>query len=154
MKVLLKRIYNCNKYCVGHLYVDGQYICDTIEDTDRMLEQSMSNELISKIKVPHRTAIPTGTYKLTINIRSPKFSKYKYYMLFCQGKVPRLLNVPGFDGVLCHRGVDENSSSGCIIVGYNKVKGKVVNSQEAYEKLYNILKTAKDKIEIEIIRKF
>jgi hypothetical protein len=23
MKVLLKRIYNCSTYCIGHIYVDG-----------------------------------------------------------------------------------------------------------------------------------
>lgn len=154
MKILLKRIYNCTKYCIGHLYVDDQYICDTIEDQDRMLDSSMSTDLIYKIKVPRQTAIPTGKYKVTLNVRSPKFSKYKYYMLFCHGKVPRILNVPGFDGILIHRGVDEKSSAGCIIVGYNKVKGKVVNSQEAFEKLYNILKTSKDTIELEIVRKF
>lgn len=154
MKVQVKRIFNCSKYCIGQLYVDGNYICDTIEDTDRLLDQSLDIKNIYKAKVPGRTAIPTGTYKLTVNIRSPKFSKYKYYMLFCHGKVPRLLSVPGFDGILIHRGVDQNSSNGCIIVGYNKVKGKVENSQEAFEKLYNILKSAKDLIEIEITRKF
>ena len=59
--------------------------------------------------------------------------------------MPRVLNVPGYDGILIHRGVDEKNSAGCLIVGYNKIKGKVTNSQEAFEKLYNILKTANNK---------
>lgn len=155
MKVLVKRTYNCDRYCIGHLYVDGQYICDTIEDTDRGLDQSMSTEQISKIKVRNNTAIPTGKYDLTINVVSPKFQRYKYYMLYCQGKLPRILNVPYYDGILIHQGVDWRSTSGCIIVGYNKVKGKVVDSQDAFEKLYELLKKAKvnrEKIEIEIVK--
>lgn len=51
MKVLLKRIYNCSTYCIGHIYVDGTYICDTIEDTDRGLDKSWPLSKIVKTKV-------------------------------------------------------------------------------------------------------
>jgi len=53
--------------------------------------------------------------------------------------VPRLLNIPGFDGVLMHVGTDENSSSGCIIVGKNKIVGKVLESKDTFIKLYKKL---------------
>ena len=157
MLVNVKRIFNNNNYCISHIYVDGEYICDGIEDTDRMLDQSMSISEIMKIKVPRKTAIPTGKYRLTLNIVSPKFQKYKYYMFFCSAKMPRVLEVPGYEGILIHKGVDQNSSAGCLIVGYNKIKGKVINSQEAFEKLYEILNTANkkgEKIEIEYIRTY
>ena len=78
-------------------------------------------------------------------------------MFFCGAKLPRVLEVPGYEGILIHKGVDENSTAGCLIVGYNKVKGKVINSQEAFEKLYEILKVAKnkgEKIEIEYTRTY
>lgn len=145
MKVIVKRIFNCPTYCISHIYVDDKYICDGIEDMDRMLDQNMEVKQILKIKVPNKTAIPIGKYKLTLNIESPTFKKYKYYTDFCKAKLPRVLNVPGWDGILIHRGVDEKNSAGCLIVGYNKIKGKVINSQEAFEKLYNILKTANNK---------
>ena len=75
-------------------------------------------------------------------------------MKYCRGKMPRILSVPGFDGILIHRGKDQGSSSGCLIVGYNKVKGKVVESQAAFEKLYEILASAKDNITITITRTY
>lgn len=154
MNIELKRIYNCNTYCIGHLYIDGKYICDTIEDTDRGLHQEMSKEEILKIKVPSKTAIPVGQYRVTINVVSPKFSQKAYYANFCKGRLPRLLNVPGFEGILMHKGSTERSSAGCLIVGYNTVKGCVTNSQEAFEKLYKILRSSKDVIKIEISRTY
>lgn len=154
MKVLLKRSYNCSTYCIGHLYIDGAYICDTIEDVDRGLSQTMPNTEIKKIKVYAQTAIPTGCYQVTLDVTSPKFSLKPYYAKFCKGKVPRLLNVPGFDGILIHIGSTEKSSAGCIIVGYNTIKGRVTNSQEAFEKLYKILRSSKDVIKIEISRTY
>ena len=161
MKLILERTYNCKTYCIGHLYYITEdenqikkYICDTIEDVDRGLDESMSLEEIKKIKVYAKTAIPTGKYQISINIVSPKFSLKPYYKKFCNGKVPRLLNVKGYDGILMHKGINQNSSAGCLIVGYNKIKGQVVQSQAAFEKLYKLLKTAKQGIQIEIIRKF
>lgn len=154
MLVLVKRIFNCSKYCISHIYVDGVYVCDGIEDTDRMLDSSMSETYIYKKKVPAQTAIPIGKYKLTLNIISPKFSKKQYYMDVCKGRVPRVLAVKGFDGILIHVGNTEKDSAGCLIVGYNKVKGKVLYSKQAFEKLYAILKQSKDDIDIEYIRTY
>lgn len=154
MKLLLKRIAKKEKYTIGKLYLDGTYVCDTIEDKDRGLNSNMKTSEILKKKIKTQTAIPTGTYQLTINVVSPKFSKKSFYIKNANGgRVPRLLNVPGFDGILIHSGVNENSSAGCLIVGYNKVVGKVINSQEAFIKLYGLLKKAKvgEKITIEII---
>lgn len=138
------------QYQVGHLYVDGIYICDTIEDIDRGLTQSMPLSQIQAIKVKNRTAIPRGKYRVLMNRVSPKFSAKAYYWQFCRGKVPYLVNVPGFEGILIHRGTNQNSTSGCIIVGLNTVVGRVTSSQACFEKLYKKLLTATDPIWIEI----
>ena len=143
--IVLKRIYKGKDYTIGHIYIDGEYVCDTIEDTDRGLTDQMSEQEIAKIKVANQTAIPTGIYKLTLDVVSPRFIKKPYYYSFCKGKLPRLLKVKGFDGILIHKGNTQKDSSGCIIVGYNKVKGKVINSQEAFEKLYKRLEQSKHK---------
>ena len=157
MKVLVKRIYTCPTYTIGHLYTDGKYICDTIEDTDRMLDQSMDETDILNKKVKGRTAIPTGRYKITMHVQSPKFSKYAYYKTICKGYLPRLEYVKGFSGVLIHVGNTHTDTDGCLLVGYNKIKGAVTDSRKAFEKLYNILKIADDigqNIWLDIVRTY
>ncbi len=122
-------------YTISHIYVNGEYVCDSVEDYDRGLYQGMTDKEIAKIKVRKQTAIPVGTYDLTMNVISPKFSQMEYYKKYCKGRMPRLQKVPGFEGILIHRGSSANSSAGCIIVGYNTVKGKVTSSQKAWELL-------------------
>lgn len=117
------------------MYINGVWFCDIVEDTDRGLDQSMSLAEIKKRKVYRQTAIPTGTYELTMNVISPKFSQMPYYKKFCGGRMPRLLNVKAYDGILIHCGVNANSSAGCIIVGLNTIKGCVTSSRATWEKL-------------------
>lgn len=145
MKLTLDRIYKGPSYTIGKLYIDDKYFCDTLEDTDRGLTDIMPLAEILKIKKPSETAIPSGTYNITLDVVSPRFSTKTFYQQVCNGKLPRLLNVKGFDGVLIHSGNTEKDSSGCILVGQNKVKGKVINSQETFKKLYKILKDYWDK---------
>lgn len=142
MKLLLKRTFNNGRYTIGHLYADGEYVCDTIEDVDRDLTDSMTYDQIKAKKVYSKTAIPRGTYDVAMNIISWKFANKQYYKVYCKGRMPRLRNVKGFEGILIHRGTTEKDSAGCIIVGYNKVKGQVVNSTQAFEKLYRMMDNA------------
>lgn len=141
MKLELKRIFKGPQYTIGKLYVDGQYICDTLEDTDRGLKQSDPLATIQKNKKYGQTAIPTGVYRITLDMVSPKF-KDRSWAKFCNGKLPRLLEVPGYNGVLIHVGNKPSDTLGCILVGYNKIKGQVVNSTQAFKKLYDILNKA------------
>ena len=157
MKVELVRIYNCPTYCIGRIYVDGEYVCDCVEDTDRGLDQSWPLSEIKKKKIKSMTAIPTGTYEMTMNIQSPKFSQYEYYYRLCKGYLPRILGIKGFEGVLFHCGSSAQSSAGCIIVGYNTIKGKVTDSRKAFEKLmkhFNAAKVLEDEITLKITRKY
>lgn len=151
MKILVDRKYKMKTYTISNVYVDGVKICDAIEDTDRGLTQDMSISSIQSHKIYGQTAIPSGTYKVTLNVISPKYSKVPFYIQVCKGKVPRLLDVPGYDGVLIHTGNTEKDSLGCIIIGYNTQKGMVTQSREAFKKLYSILSQAKDDIFITIL---
>ena len=154
MKLMLDRKYKKDTYTIGRLYCDGQFICNTVEDKDRGISDKDSLDKIKKVKVYAKTAIPTGTYKITLDVVSPKFSQKAYYKSFCKGKLPRLLNVKGFDGILIHKGSNADSSAGCIIVGMNTVVGGVTNSQYYFEKLYKMMLDAKNRgesIEIEIV---
>lgn len=145
MKVTVRRIAKKPKYTIGRVYIDDVYICDSIEDKDRALTQTTKLQDIKKVKVQNETAIPTGTYKLTMKVQSPRFSRKEFYKKYCNGYLPRILNVPGFDGILLHCGATQNSTSGCIILGYNKIVGRVVDSEKAFKTVYETLKTASDK---------
>ena len=156
MKLKLVRTYKNDRYTIGHLYINGKFFCDTLEDTDRGLDNSMSLKQIQSIKVKSKTAIPTGVYNITLRVVSPRLSKKSAYK-FCGGKVPRLVNVKGYDGVLIHIGNTEQDTDGCILVGENKAKGKVINSTDTFKRLYAILKQASDNnedITLDIQRKY
>jgi len=127
MKLMLIRMYLGPRYTIGKLYVDGAYFCDTMED------------VVRDVKIMHQTAIPYGTYKIILNYSN----RFKRVM-------PRLLNVPGFDGILIHSGNTHQDTSGCLIVGDNKEVGRVINSKLRYNILFNLLCVQKD-ISIEIL---
>lgn len=139
MNITLNRIAKKSKYTIGKLYIDGEYFCDTIEDTDRGLTQTMTDAQIKSKKVYGQTAIPTGTYRVIISY-SNKFKR----------QMPLLLNVPGFLGIRIHSGNTEKDTEGCLIVGKNKVVGKVIESKDTCNKLFSILCEANKKEAIKI----
>ena len=139
MNIILNRIAKKAKYTIGKLYINDKYFCDTLEDTDRGLTQSMTEQQIGSKKVYGETAIPTGTYRMIISY-SNKFKK----------QMPLLLNVPGFAGIRIHSGNTEKDSLGCILVGKNKAVGKVLESRDTYSKLFSILQEANKKETIKI----
>ena len=127
MELLLKRIARRNGYTIGKLYVNDKYVCDTIEDQDRFF--------YGKPKMKRETAIPCGRYEITQNVFSNRFGNKTFYKNLCGGYLPRLLNVPQFNGVLIHCGNSSADTEGCLLVGLNKVVGKVVDSQKTFIKL-------------------
>ena len=153
MELRLNRRYKGPKYTIGNLYIDDIYFCDTLEDIDRGITSSTSLEDISRKKVYGQTAIPTGTYKVNLNVVSPKFKDRSWAKPY-GGKVPRLMNVPGFEGVLIHPGNTYSDTSGCILVGKNTVVGKVMESTITFNGLMKKLLEAKAKgesIQINIV---
>lgn len=126
MELILKRIALKPQYTIGKLYIDGVYICDTLEDQVRDLNKNGRFDNGEK-KVYGETAIPYGTYEITMKVKSPKFAQKSAYA-WCGGYLPRLLNVPEFEGVLLHAGNTAEDSHGCLLVGENKAVGKVLNS--------------------------
>lgn len=154
MVLKIDRKYKKLGYTIGNLYIDGKWFCNTCEDTDRGLHQTMPTEEIKAKKIYGMTAIPTGRYICRMDIVSPKYSVVKWYKENFQGRMPRLENVKGFEGILIHPGNDALDSYGCILVGVNKQKGKVLESRATFLKLWKILDAAykrKETIYLEIM---
>jgi hypothetical protein len=97
--------------------------------------------------VAGETAIPKGTYTVAMNVTSPKYAGVAWYWNFCRGKMPRLLAVPGFDGILIHPGGSNGplDTRGCILVGKNTKVGKLTESRACFQELYKLMKEAADR---------
>lgn len=138
MKLIVERIHFKETYTIGKLYIDfsnnfdPEYFCDTLEDKVRFDGK----------KVYGKTAIPDGTYKLLLT-HSPKFKRI----------LPLVQNVPGYSGVRIHAGNTEADTEGCILVGFNKMKGQIINSHLTFMKLFDLLKKYPEIDTIEIINK-
>lgn len=135
MKLRVERLWKKPAYTVGRLFVDGKFFCNTLEDTVR----DLSNEK----KVYGKTAIPYGEYKVAYNW-SPKFGR----------NLPRLLNVPAFEGILIHPGNTADDSAGCILVGRNTEVGRLTESRYTSDKLNVLIEDAQrrgESITIEIV---
>ena len=126
MNIKLKRWCGPN-YTVGKLTIEGNtFKCDTLEDVNRDLNKNGIFDN-GEVKIPSETCIPFGKYEITLDVVSPKFSLKPFYMDFCKGKLPRLLNVPSFEGILIHVGTSPKHTEGCILVGENKIVGGLIN---------------------------
>lgn len=156
MELTLKRIALRSEYTIGKLYVNGEYVCDTIEDTVRDLDKD-GKFANGEVKISGKTAIPYGRYEVTMKVKSPKYSNFTKYSWAKKydGYLPRLLQVPHFDGVLIHVGNSALDSEACVLVGENKVVGKVINSVNTFRRLMDDYlvpaKKRNEKIFIEVV---
>ncbi len=83
-------------------------------------------------KVPGQTAIPSGRYRIIITV-SPRLNK----------RTPRLVDVPGFEGILIHAGNFADDTNGCIVPGMaTNDTSAVWQSVKAYESWYAEIETA------------
>ena len=104
MKITLERFIRGTEATIGSLSVDGNWLGWTLED--RVRDDPNPTTPQNEGKVFGQTAIPAGTYHVIVNL-SPRLKK----------RMPRLLNVPGFDGILIHKGNTAEDTSGCVLVG-------------------------------------
>jgi Steigviridae/Suoliviridae L,D-carboxypeptidase/transpeptidase len=135
LKLLLRRYEQAGAATIGILSVDGKHECFCLEDTVRD----------PGVKVPGQTAIPAGTYSVTLR-KSDKFQRI----------MPHLENVANFDGILIHWGNNDVATEGCILVGMEHEVGQdwIGSSRLAFNNLYPKLEAATDAITIEIIDDF
>ena len=94
-----------------------EWFCNTMEPTARKLTSRMPQTVIRRHKIIGKTAIPTGRYRILIT-RSRRFGRW----------LPLLLNVKGFEGIRIHAGNKPEDTKGCILLGFNRRKGYVLDS--------------------------
>lgn len=144
MRLTLKRIANRKDYCIGKLYINGKYFCDTLEDVDRGLDDSMTESEVRELKIKGQTAIPTGIYTVLLTY-SPKYKKV----------MPLINNVKGYSGIRIHSGNSSKDTEGCLLVGKNTVVGRLTDSRNTYNALFKrLLQKGSNKITIEIYRTY
>ena len=142
MELRLERLWPKAEYTVGRLYIDGELFCNTLED--KVADANRNGEFDgTERKVPGKTAIPYGTYKIFYGW-SPRFGR----------NLPRLLNVTAFDGILIHPGNTAEDSAGCILVGRNTEVGRLTQSRlysDELNKRIDIAQRRGEPITIEIV---
>ncbi len=125
MNLLLIRDIFTQTCTIGKLFIDGQYLCETLEDCDRKLE-------LGGVKIYGESAIPRGTYKVTIDF-SGRF----------QRDMPHVLDVPQFTGIRIHPGNTAADTDGCILVGTGRVANRsITESRLAFNKFFPKLEVA------------
>ena len=135
MKLKIDRAWKKEGYTIGRFFINGVRFHETLEDQDRGLNSSMTDEQIKAIKVYGQTAIPTGTYKVILSV-SPKYKDRDWAKEF-NGLVPEIVGVPGYVAARIHPANFASELEGCVATGENKVKGGVVNSKKTYRELMN-----------------
>jgi hypothetical protein len=132
MLLELKRLYHLKQCTIGTLSIDGLFVCYTLEDIVRP----------AGVKIPGATAIPEGEYRVTVDW-SNRFQRF----------MPKLLEVPGFEGIRIHPGNTHKDTSGCILVGLEKdiEHGRILKSRDAYAIVYmDIIKEVQEKRDVMI----
>ena len=99
---------------VGELFLNGERMCDTLENPYLNNERNIS-------------CIPEGEYK--VRLRTARESATRDYLhLLVQ-------DVPNRDYILFHRGNSAKDTSGCILVGFASKQDYVKNSTFAMDLL-------------------
>lgn len=142
MELRVERLWPRENYTVGRLYVNNEFFSNTLED--KIIDKNKNGIFDNgEKKVYGESAIPYGKYKVIYNW-SPKFGR----------NLPRLLDVPHFEGILIHPGNTAKDSFGCILVGKNTSKGMLSESRYTSDKLNELIGAAQkrgEEITIEIV---
>ena len=127
-QIRILRKYNKDKYCIGDFFKDGIKQCNTLEDKDRGLAQSMLLEEINKYKIYGKTAIPVGKYIVKFDVVPTWSSMRKFTICKKYGyRFPSIRNVKGYSGVYIHNGKDHDDTLGCPLLGLNSKIGQLTD---------------------------
>jgi len=127
MKLKMEVVFQEGESTISTLYSeDGTMICFILEDKVR----EISSRPVTDWKIPGKTAIPAGTYRLSWSY-SNRFKRFTW----------ELVGVEGFTGIRIHPGNSEADTEGCLLPGTSVSldKTKVGESRKALLKLEKYL---------------
>jgi len=131
MELLIKRYSDNGESTLGLFFIDGKFVCYTLEDEYR------------ETKVKKETRIPEGTYKIGVRTVGGTHARYGKKYTFHEGML-QILDVPGFEYILIHTGNTDEHTEGCVLVGNtvnnNQIKdGFLGDSVSAYKRIYPLI---------------
>lgn len=111
----------------GNVIENIPFLCNVLEDKWSDFKNGI------KDKIPGKTAIPDGTYKIVLYM-SPRFGRI----------LPNLLNVLYYTSILIHGGNKAEDTDGCLLPGKNDKPGWVSNSLKYENKITSLVKEYKE----------
>ena len=99
---------------IGELFLNGELMCDTLENPYIINERNIS-------------CIPEGEYKVRLRLARESATRDYLHLL--------VQDVPNRDWILFHRGNSAKDTSGCILVGVGTQQDIVQNSVFAMDLL-------------------
>lgn len=136
MNITVKRKWFTNESTIGELYIDNVFQCYTLEDKDRELDSTMTTADIGKIKVFGKTAIPRGTYPITIS-QTGIITDVGQRPIGGVKKLPLINNIKGYSGVFTHVGNKATHTEGCLLCGEGKGQDTLISSRPAFNKVFD-----------------
>lgn len=129
MHLTLYRLSTSEESTVGALYMNGEFVGWTLEDTKRIK------------KVAGETRVPAGIYEIELRTEGGMHQKYRKRFGRMHKGMLWLQNVPGFEWIYIHTGNKRGHTEGCILVGDSlnnntRQDGFVGSSTPAYRRIY------------------
>lgn len=107
MELVLQRTHENGRATFGKLYVDGRFVCHTLEDVVR----EQFGTPVADWKIRGETAIPSTSYAGTpYRVTLESSQRFGADTLTING-------VPGFDAIRMHAGNTEEDTEGCVLLG-------------------------------------
>ena len=127
MDIEIKRFKQNDICTIGLMAINGAVTIYTLEDVVR----EAAGKPVEQWKVPGKTAIPRGRYRVTIT-PSARFGR----------DMPLLNDVPGYVGVRIHSGNTAADTEGCILVGLGLGTNAITQSRDAFNHLFPLISNA------------
>ena len=160
MKLILERIANREKYCIGNLYKEEEverpegkgrrFLCNTLEPWDAGFSCNLPVREIEERKQQMHgpAAIPTTNHeKLSPEECAAQCKKGYYPLLITKSPrfgqwLPLVVGVPGYKGIRIHGGNTPADTQGCILPGWNRRVGTVEESRKALHIIMQLMQHA------------
>lgn len=131
MELLVDRFIFAKDYTMSRVYVNNNLFCYGLEPYDAGIDKYTDVDEILEYKKQRKIAIPLGNYTMEYGWSN----RYKQNM-------PKIIQVPGFAGILWHIGNTEKDTNGCLLIGKFYNVGMLYESRKTFEEFMKMWKAA------------